>query len=36
MAKQQVSKDGEKVIVKKKGGCGTFLAGFFFAFIFMI
>ena len=36
MAKQQVSKDGEKVIVKKKGGCGTFFAGFFCAIIFLV
>ena len=36
MAKQQISKDGEKVIVKKKGGCGTFFAGFFFAIIFLV
>lgn len=36
MAKQQISKDGEKVIVKKKGGCGTFFAGFFCAIIFLV
>ena len=33
--KEVVDKQG-RVIVKKKGGCGTFFAGFVFAFIFLI
>lgn len=34
--KQEQMKNNGKVVVKKKGGCGTFFAGFFFAIVFLI
>lgn len=36
MSKQKQAEDGSRVVVKKKGGCGTFLAGFFCAIIFLV
>ena len=36
MSKQKQTEEGSRVVVKKKGGCGTFLAGFFCAIIFLV